>query len=268
MLRKGFAFVPTTVFDTMIASRLLGCREFGLNNLVAKYLSVHLEKGPQKANWARRPLTPRMESYARNDTHYLKPLSDLLRAQLVEKGRLSWLQESCARLIADCAQPRPSDPDLVWRVKGSHQLAPSALAVLREIWRWREGEAIAANKPPFFILPPETMVHLAVNAVDGAPPEHLPRHLSPRRRHGILRAIEQGRAAQDLPAVLRSRGRRQTEAEKKRYLELQRRRDRHAHELGLDPTLVASRAMLVLLARDWKAYESELMEWQRHLLQA
>jgi ribonuclease D len=268
MLRKGFGFVPTTVFDTMIASRLLGCLEFGLNHLVARFLGVHLEKGPQKANWARRPLTPRMENYARNDTHYLKPLSDLLRGQLVEKGRLSWVEETCARLIADCAQARPSDPDLVWRVKGSHQLAPPALAVLREIWRWRETEAIAANKPPFFILPPETMVHLATKAADGAPPEHLPRHLSPRRRHGILRAIEQGRAIQDLPAVLRSRGRRQTEAEKKRYLELQRRRDRHAHELGIDPTLIASRAMLVLLARDWKAYEGELMRWQRQLLQA
>jgi ribonuclease D len=268
MLRKGFGFVPAAVFDTMIASRLLGCREFGLNNLVSTHLGVHLEKGPQKANWARRPLTPRMENYARNDTHYLKPLSDLLRAQLVEKGRLPWLQETCDRLIADCTQPRPPDPDLVWRVKGSHQLGPPALAVLREIWRWREAEAVAANKPPFFILPPETMVHLAINSATGAPPEHLPHHLSPRRRHGILHAIEQGRAASDLPAVLRSRGRRQSEAEKKRYLELHRRRDRHAHDLGLDSTLIASRAMLVLLARDWKAYEGELMQWQRRLLQA
>src|SRR5262249_25136295 len=131
MLRKGFGFVPSVVFDTMIASRLLGSREFGLNNLVGQYLGVHLEKGPQKANWARRTLTPRMKTSARNDTHYLNPLSDLWRGQLMEKGRLPWLQETCARLIADCAQPRPTDPDLVWRVKGSHHLGPPALAVLR-----------------------------------------------------------------------------------------------------------------------------------------
>src|SRR5207249_10325887 len=61
----------------------------------------------QKANWARRPLTQRMETYARNDTRYLKPLADLLQTQLKEKGRLSWHGESCARLIADCAQFRP-----------------------------------------------------------------------------------------------------------------------------------------------------------------
>src|SRR5437867_4118116 len=78
LLRKSRGFVPTAIFDTMLASRLLGCREFGLNNLVSKYLGVTLEKGPQKANWAQRPLTQRMVEYARNDTRHLKPLSEIL----------------------------------------------------------------------------------------------------------------------------------------------------------------------------------------------
>ena len=55
LLRKGLNFVPTAIFDTMLASRLLGIREFGLNNLVWRFLNVRLEKGPQKANWAPRP---------------------------------------------------------------------------------------------------------------------------------------------------------------------------------------------------------------------
>jgi hypothetical protein len=56
----------------MLAARLLGIREFGLGALVEKILGIKLDKGPQKADWARRPLTERMEVYARNDTHYLK----------------------------------------------------------------------------------------------------------------------------------------------------------------------------------------------------
>ena len=80
LLRKHHEFVPSDIFDTMIAARLLGINQFSLVNLVEKYLGVKLEKGPQKANWAIRPLTPRMEKYARNDTHYLKPLSDRLRS--------------------------------------------------------------------------------------------------------------------------------------------------------------------------------------------
>jgi len=54
LLRKSLNFVPSAMFDTMLAARLLGIREFGLNNLVARFLDVKLEKGPQKANWARR----------------------------------------------------------------------------------------------------------------------------------------------------------------------------------------------------------------------
>src|ERR1043166_8261400 len=57
LLRKTHQFVPQSIFDNMIASRLLGDREFGLTNLVSKYLGITLEKGSQKADWARRPLT-------------------------------------------------------------------------------------------------------------------------------------------------------------------------------------------------------------------
>ena len=135
LFRKTFDFTPKAIFDTMLAARLLGLREFGLGNLVAKYLNVKLEKGPQKANWARRPLTERMEAYARNDTHYLKALVDLLAAELKAKGRLTWHQQSCAQLILDCTTLRAPDPDSVWRVKGSHHLSPAAMGVLRAIWR-------------------------------------------------------------------------------------------------------------------------------------
>src|SRR6266446_9379056 len=101
LLRKHHEFVPSAVFDTMLAARLLGVRQFSLGNLVEKYLQVKLEKGAQKANWAMRPLTERMTRYARNDTHYLKPLAERLKPELEAKGRLAWHQESCARLITD-----------------------------------------------------------------------------------------------------------------------------------------------------------------------
>ena len=94
LFRKHHNFVPRSVFDTMLASRLLGQTQFGLTNLVTQYLSVTLDKGSQKADWAKRPLTERMEKYARNDTHYLKTLADLLKAELAARGRLGWHQES------------------------------------------------------------------------------------------------------------------------------------------------------------------------------
>ena len=41
---------------------------------------------------------------------------------------------------------------------------------------------------------------------------------------------------------------------------------RKAAELGIDPTLIASRAVLSDLAHDWNKHEKELMKWQRDIL--
>lgn len=271
LLRKHHNFVPAAVFDTMLAARLLGERHFSLQALVTKYLGVKLEKSSQKANWARRPLTPRMEQYARNDTHYLKPLADKLRRELELKGRLAWHQEACARLIDESTRLSPVDLDSVWRVRGSHALSRRALAVLRELWHWREQEALASNRPPFFILAHETLVDVAAAAADHRPIEPLlPAQLSPRRRAGLMRAIRTGLrlSAEQHPLPRLQSGRRPNEAERQRFLELQQRRDRQAHRLGIDPALIASRATLAELAHDWERHAPELMRWQRELLQA
>ncbi len=267
LLRKTFDFKPSGIFDTMLAARLLGSREFGLGNLVEKYLNVKLEKGPQKADWARRPLTPRMEEYARNDTRFLKPIADLLRQELAEKGRLAWHDESCRRLIEDCSVVRTPDPDTVWRVKGSFHLAPPALAVLRELWHWREKEAVASNRPPYFVLQPEIMIAMAILAVEGRTVEHLiPKRFSPRRAATLVKAMQRGLQATDRPQVIRAAHYRQTAEEKRRYHELEKKRNRRAHDLGIDPTIIASRADLVQLARVSGGDERELMSWQSELL--
>jgi ribonuclease D len=271
LLRKHHEFVPSAIFDTMLAARLLGLRQFGLGHLVEKYLGVKLEKGPQKANWAVRPLTERMERYARNDTHYLKPLADRLKPELEARGRLSWHQESCARLIQDSATHRPADNDSVWRIKGSHLLERSALAILRELWQWREAEAVHANKPPFFVMSHEALVQIAAASAGARPIEpFLPRHISERRRGGLMKAIArgQGLAPDRHPRPLRRVSRRPSDGERRRFAELQKRRDSHAAALGVDPTLIASRGMLSDLAHDWDKHAGELMNWQRELLKA
>ncbi len=267
LLRKTFDFVPKRIFDTMLAARLLGHTHLGLVNLVHRYLGVTLEKGPQKADWGRRPLTPRMEVYARNDTHYLKPLADLLTAELKAKGRLDWHRETCARFIQDSAVLPSPDPETDWRVKGSHLLSADGLAVVRELWRWREAEAVAANRPPFFVLMPETMVAVARAAAGAQPYENLlPRRFSPRRRQGALEAVQRGLACADKPAPLRAQHKRLSVAQMRRYRELERRRDKQAAELKIDPSLIASRAMLLLLSGDGEHSRDVLMSWQRQLL--
>jgi ribonuclease D len=271
LLEHHHQFIPNSIFDTMLAARLIGDLQFGLGHLVEKYVGVKLEKGQQKANWALRPLTERMERYARNDTHYLKPLSDCLRAELQAKGRLAWHAESCARLIVDCTRERPANGDSAWRVKGCHLLGRPALAVLRELWRWREVEAIHANRPPFFVLSHQALVDIAAAAVTGKSFQSLlPRHMSERRRTALLKAVTHGLECKpnEHPDIIRHTGRRPSAAEHQRFVELEKRRNARAKELSLDPTLIASRSTLFDLARDWEKSAAELMKWQRHLLTA
>ena len=269
LLEKHHQFTPSAIFDTMLAARLLGERQFGLSALVENFLGVKLDKGSQKADWAQRPLTEKMEVYARNDTHYLKPLADKLKAALEAKGRLAWHQESCARLIEECSQPAVVDTDAVWRVKGSSILGRAALAVLRELWQWREQEAIAYCRPPFFVLSHERMVDLADAAAAQQPYENiLPPKMSPRRRETLIEAVKAGVAvpAGRHPEILRHEFRRPNEAEFRRFRELEKIRNHHAHELAIDPTLIASKSVIGDLARDWDKHAAELMNWQRELL--
>jgi ribonuclease D len=269
LLLKHHEFTPSFIFDTMLAARLLGERQFGLGSLAEKFLGVKLDKGSQKADWARRPLTEKMEVYARNDTHYLKALEEKLGTELRAKGRLAWHQESCARLIVECSRPVVVDQDQVWRIKGSTFLDRPALSALRELWRWREGEAVQANRPPFFVMAHEKMIELAVTVAEKKPVDHiLPPRLHPRRKETLMTAIRVARAVppEKYPERIRHRSQRPTEAEFRRFREIEKHRDKHAHELGIDPTLIAPKSVLGDLARDWDQYAPTLMKWQRELL--
>jgi len=252
LLREHHEFVPHKIFDTMIAARLLGVMKFGLQDLVGQTLGVALEKGPQKADWAQRPLTERMENYARNDTRYLHPLVSRLREQLVAKNRLAWCEESCAALVAECAI-----------------LTREELAVLRELWHWREKEATRCNRPPFFLLSHDALLDLSIAAVDDVPLDPLlPRRFAPHRRDGVLKAVARGLAIPfaECPQKLRGVSYHPTDAERTRFDRLKANRDRRAAELVIDPTLIASKQTLEWLSRNGSDPGALLLKWQRELM--
>jgi ribonuclease D len=268
-LYRTYQFVPGAVFDTMWAARLLGHREFSLRDLVQQHLGVTLEKGPQKMNWALRPLPERMATYALNDTRHLHSLAELLRSRLIEKGRLPWLQEVCVNLIIECSRPRQDDPDSLWRVKGSDRLDPPALAILRELWQWREAEAIAANKPPYFVFSHERLLALSAAAARGRPTHGLVPHNVPAKRAARLAlALQRGlrTSPAQFPQPRRPRGVRLTRDQQRVFDHAKRLRDRRAEELGLDPTVIATKSQLMLLARNGELSQNHLMKWQRELL--
>jgi hypothetical protein len=92
--------------------------------------------------------------------------------------------------------------------------------------------------------------------------------MAPRRHDSLADTIKTALhlSADKYPEILRHKGHRPTEIEIRRYRELEKRRNAQAHQLGIDPTLIASRATLNGLAYDRDKHAPELMNWQKELL--
>jgi ribonuclease D len=266
MLRRGLNFAARRIFDTVIAARLLGIREFSLTALVKRHFGVELGKGSQKANWARRPLPARMLEYAMNDTHYLLPLADCLESQLREGDRLDWLRQSCQRAIEQAAVQRVRDGDELWRIRGSGSLRGREAAVLRALWQWREKEAEVADRPPFHILQNHELLNAAMAFASGNVPDY--RHFSSRRRQAFRQAAQCAMqlAESEWPVSRRRVGRRPDPEAMRATEELRRRRDQAARELNLEPAFVAPRSTLEAIAADQTRATTLLVPWQEAAL--
>src|SRR5262249_19586086 len=115
--------------------------------------------------WSLRPLSREMLDYAATDTRHLPELRDELRRQLAAMGRLSWAEEEFGRLESLRWALSPGDGDLFLRIKGARQLSRRGLALLRELFNWRESVAAELDRATFRVMPNEALLALA-----GAPP--------------------------------------------------------------------------------------------------
>jgi ribonuclease D len=266
MLRRGLSLVPSRIFDTLIAARLLGIREFSLATLVKRYFGVALLKGSQKANWAQRPLPAQMAEYAINDVHYLLALAEKLEAELDRCERRDWLRQSCQRAIEQAAVARVRSQDELWRIRGSGSLGGRSAAVLRALWQWREKEAERADRPPFHILQNDDLLKAAVSFASGSVPDY--RHFSHRRRQAFVEAAQGALQTPESkwPVSRRRLGTRPSAETVQRAEELRRRRDKSAEECELEPSFIAPRSTLEAIAADQTRAAALLVPWQCELL--
>ena len=266
LLRRNLNFAPKRIFDSVIAARMIGIREFSYAALVKQYFDIELAKGSQKANWAQRPLSQKMAEYAINDTRYLLPLVERLEKELKERERTEWFRQSCQRALEQAAIDRERDVDDAWRISGAGALRGRASAVLRELWNWREKEAEAADRPPFHILQNRELLHCAEKFAAGEPSDY--KHFSDRRRRAFREAAERGLniPEKDWPVRPRRFGTRPTAEVIKRTEKLRQNRDHAAKELHIEASFIAPRATLEAIAADPSRADAMLVPWQRGLI--
>ena len=266
LMRRAGQMQASRIFDTMIAARLVGRTEFSLAALIAHQFGVTLAKGSQKANWARRPLSPQMAEYAVNDTRYLLPLAEKLSEDLRQLGRWEWFEQSCEKAIAAANTTRERDLENAWRISGSSDLQGRAAAILRALWNWRDEEARRLDRPAFHILHNEQLIVAARSFDEGR--GNVPGHVTGSRRKRFFDAAEHALQLPetDWPKPVRTPRSRPTVEEQRLFQEYKKKRDEAATRLGLDPSLIAPKAMIEALAGDFEQTRARLLPWQSELL--
>ena len=134
---REIGLIPSSLFDTELAGRLLGRERVSLAALVQSELGAHLQKGHGASDWSLRPFTPALLRYAALDVELLIELRDSLEQSLIEAGKLEWAREEFDALLS--FMPRDHGDDAWRRTSGMHRVRKGRnLAVVRELWRARD----------------------------------------------------------------------------------------------------------------------------------
>lgn len=151
---------PHNLFDVQIGAGLIGMEyPAAYSTLVSKLLGQTLPKGETRTDWRKRPLSQRQLEYAVHDVYYLERLSEILLTRLNELGRQSWLDDE---MQAWQQQVQEFEQGERWmRTSGIAGLNRRHLAIVRELWRWRDEEARRRNQPTKRILRDDLIVELA-----------------------------------------------------------------------------------------------------------
>jgi ribonuclease D len=266
MFKRQFGDLPASVFDTQIGARLLGVRRFGLGDLVNFYFGVELSKSSQKADWGKRPLSPKMVEYALNDVFYLLDMGDKIVAQLHQKGRYHWFEESC-QAARQRVLLRDDTKEENWRVQGSGKLEPYGLACLKVLWHWRDEEAKAWDKPSFMVAPNRQLLEwcllLDANKLISIPPHFRPDRV--KRLRAALAAVSE-MPESEWPARVATIRRKRDRDFDCRVDSLLLARAKAASELDIEGSLIAPRSTLEGIAAGEFEPDSVLLNWQKECL--
>lgn len=147
ILHREMGFVPKRVFDTQIAAGFAGGGyPIRLQELVKRFLDIHLPKTETLSDWSVRPLSEEQRRYAADDVLLLGQLVDAIAARLDERGFAGLadaaMREHVARALA------ADDKWELWRqIPGVNVLDPQERAVLRELAAWRDDTARERDTP-------------------------------------------------------------------------------------------------------------------------
>ncbi|HVW01253.1 MAG TPA: HRDC domain-containing protein [Planctomycetaceae bacterium] len=151
---------PGQLVDVQVAEGLRSPSfPLGYTALVARVLGKRTHGKETRTDWRRRPLTDQQIHYALEDVEFVLDIWDKQRATLGRRQRLGWCEMEFARMIDEVASERTREN---WRrIPGIQRLNPRELAVLRELFQWRELESQQRDRPARKTLRDDLLIELA-----------------------------------------------------------------------------------------------------------
>eukprot|EP01064_Diplonema_japonicum_P020462 TRINITY_DN2991_c1_g4_i1.p1 TRINITY_DN2991_c1_g4~~TRINITY_DN2991_c1_g4_i1.p1 ORF type:complete len:843 (+),score=235.17 TRINITY_DN2991_c1_g4_i1:78-2531(+) len=166
-LQRDFGIYIVNMFDTGAAAQQLAIPH-GLGKTLGHY-GITVDKKYQTADWRQRPLTSDMLKYARLDTHYLLPLADHLRINLMSQGARGGIQnplkhvfsESNALCLRKYVKPSLEDDEMRLMGKIDEGTRKRHATALKSVLRWRDETARKEDESYAAVLHSATCISLA-----------------------------------------------------------------------------------------------------------
>ncbi|KAM3362823.1 protein RRP6-like 2 [Capsicum galapagoense] len=171
-LQRDFGIYVCNMFDTGQASRVLKLERNSLEYLLQHLCEVTANKEYQNADWRLRPLPVEMMRYAREDTHYLLYIYDVMRMKLLSSCAESDgspdtpLVEVYKRSYDICMQLYEKELltdtsyQHIYGLQGAGFNAQQ-LAVVAGLHGWRDVIARAEDESTGYVLPNKPLLEIA-----------------------------------------------------------------------------------------------------------
>ena len=158
--------IPSAIFDTQIAASFLNYPlQISYQSLTESLEDVRLEKKFTRFDWKKRPLPADVLQYALDDVKYLMPIFNKLTKELIEHGKLEWVEEDCQFLLKKETYS-PNLKQIIKKTKGISKISKKHLEIAINLILWRESIAQKKNKPRKWIMSDEKIINYAIGNIN------------------------------------------------------------------------------------------------------